>query len=74
MCVWFFEGYLYFASVLAGLTFIMIGIQLYQTRSNLYKIKRQAHCSCPVRVLRNNRFNDIDSAELIPGDVIEIPE
>ena len=36
-----------------------------------------AHYSCPVKVMRNgpqSHFTEMDSGDLVPGDVIEIPE
>lgn len=41
------------------------------------KIQRQAQYSCPVKVLRDGpngvQAKEVNSSELVPGDVIEIP-
>jgi cation-transporting ATPase 13A3/4/5 len=47
---------------------------MYDTISNLKRVQRQAHYTCPVKVLRDGQFKQVDSSELVPGDIIQIPE
>lgn len=66
--------YYYFAGCLIFLSLVALGIALYDTISNLKAIQRQAHYSCPIKVLRgakeNRSFIEIDSSELVPGDIV----
>lgn len=48
-----------------------------ETLRNLRSIRKMAHYSCPVNVMRSgieDELTMISSEELVPGDVIEVPE
>ncbi len=70
--------YYYFAGTLVGLSVIALVVALYDTVSNLNRIQEQAHYSCTVKALRgdkeNRKFVEISSVDLVPGDVIQIPD
>jgi cation-transporting P-type ATPase 13A2 len=66
--------YYIFAGCLIFLSIVALIIALYETISNLKAIQKQAHYSCPIKVLRgdkgNRGFTEIDSSELVPGDIV----
>jgi len=70
--------YYVFAGVLIGLSVIAVVVSLYDTISNLNRIKKQAQYTCQVKVLRgegaSRAFTEVNSAELVPGDIIQIPD
>ena len=50
---------------------------LVETLTNLKSIKKMAHYTCNVKVMRQGDeevLKEVASDELVPGDVIEIPE
>lgn len=70
--------YYYFAGCLVGLSIIALVVALYDTITNLKTIQEQAHYSCQIKALRgdkeNRKFVEISSVDLVPGDVIQIPD
>ena len=50
---------------------------LVETLKNLRSIRKMAHYSCNVNVMRSGNEDElttVSSEELVPGDVIEVPE
>ena len=78
--LWYCTQYYYYASVIVVLAIISLTLSVYSTYKNMKKIQEISRYSCPVKVYRkneNNEFMDgveINSTELVPGDVYEIPE
>lgn len=77
MALWFWDGYRYYATCLLIGSVMSITVTLYETLKNLKNVKRMAKYSCPINVMRSqdeNNLKEINSAALVPGDVIEVPE
>ena len=78
--LWYFTNYYYYASVIVILAILSLVLSVYGTYKNLKKIQEISRYSCPVKVYRRNENNEfmgpveISSTELVPGDMIEIPE
>ena len=78
--LWYCTEYYYYASVIIVLAIISLILSVYGTYKNLKKIQEISRYSCPVKVYRRNEKNEfmeaieMDSKELVPGDMIEIPE
>jgi cation-transporting ATPase 13A2 len=77
--LWFYNQYTNYAIVIVITTFVSLFISIYETRSNLLNIKNMAKYSCDVTVFRKNNRGEVEqhrinSRELVPGDVIQIPE
>jgi cation-transporting ATPase 13A3/4/5 len=50
-------------------------ISVFETKANMKKLREMAYYSCDVKVIRNGHdFLAAMSDELVPGDIIEIPE
>ena len=77
MCLWYVDGYRAYASCILIISVLSAGTSLVETRKNLKNIRLMALYSCPVKVMRKGEEDDLtamQSTELVPGDVIEIPE
>jgi cation-transporting ATPase 13A3/4/5 len=71
--LWMVDGSRYYAAAVTILTIISLATSLHDTRKNLKSIRQMALYECPVRVFRSKEI-EISSKELVPGDLIEIPE
>ena len=78
--LWYCTEYYYYASVIVVLTILSLILSVHGTYQNLKQIQTISRYSCPVKVYRKNENNDyldgveMDSRELVPGDLFEIPE
>ena len=78
--VFAFTGYVIYAMALLIVFAIAILIGVLETRKNMKHIEEISRYSCPIKVYRKNENNEvmegveIDSSELVPGDVYELPE
>ena len=78
--LWFCTNYYYYAAVVIVLVIISLVLNVYGTYKNLKRIQEMSRYSCPVIVYRKNENNEImegvemNSTELVQGDVFEIPE
>ena len=78
--LWYCTEYYYYASVIVVLAVISLVLSVYGTYKNMKKIQEISRYSCPVKVYRKNENNEfmggveMNSTELVPGDVYEIPE
>ena len=68
--LWYYEKYIYYASVIAGTSILSIAINLYQVRQLNEKIFHMAYYDIPVNVLRGNTVTQMSSVEVVPGDVV----
>ena len=77
MVLWFSDGYQYYAACILIISVMSAVTSLVETRRNLLNIKKMAYYSCPVNCMRGGNehsLTKLESSELVPGDVIEIPE
>ena len=78
--LWYSTNYYLYASVIVALAILSLVLSVYGTYKNLKKIQEISRYSCPVRVYRLNENNEyigpfeMNSTELVPGDMFEIPE
>ena len=78
--LWYCTEYYYYASVIVILTVISLILSVYGTYQNLKHLQEISRYSCPVKILRKNEKDELmdpvemDSSELVPGDLFEIPE
>ena len=77
MALWYWDGYRYYATCILIISVTSAATSLHETLTNLKNIRKMAYYSCKVNVMRSgdeNKLQEIDSINLVPGDVIEIPE
>ena len=78
--LWYSTQYYYYATVIVVLAILSLVLSVYGTYKNLKKIQEISRYSCPVKVYRLNENKEyigpleINSTELVPGDLYEIPE
>jgi len=75
--IWIFDSYLIYSAIIVFLSAISIGTTLYETRQTSLKLKSMAEFKSQVFVYRDHNMENklkIDSIELVPGDIMEVPE
>ncbi|EFC43379.1 predicted protein, partial [Naegleria gruberi] len=75
VCVWLSENYYVYAVAIAVMSSISSIISMYETRTNMVKLKEMTTFNCGVNKLSQHNSiskHRIDSTELLPGDLIEI--
>lgn len=79
MIIWAINGYYRSCVILSLLATLAIYTELSDTINNLERLRQMAYYECPVTVKRINSegkavYPQIESKELVPGDVILVPE
>jgi cation-transporting ATPase 13A2 len=72
--LWLVDGYRSYAYVIIFMTVVSLTSSLLETMRNLKTIRKMAYYECPVNVLRAGEIVRMSSVELVPGDLIEVPE
>jgi cation-transporting ATPase 13A3/4/5 len=73
MILWSLDEYYYYAACIFLITVISTISTLVETKQAMKRLKDISKFSCIVRVWRGGTWWDIDSEELVPGDVFEVP-
>lgn len=78
MAVFVWEGYRIYAGCIFVLSALSIMVTIYETRKNNESIRNMAKYVCPIMCMKvvneGAELAQIDSDELVPGDVIKVPE
>ena len=72
--LWINNGYEAYAYVIIVTTILSLLIATYETRSNLINIQQMAKYQCDVFAYREGKRIKIESSDLVPGDVFELPD
>ncbi|KAI7829102.1 hypothetical protein BX661DRAFT_142712 [Kickxella alabastrina] len=72
IAIWCSERYYYYSGVILIISAISISSTLVSTKHTVHKIREMARYTCPVRVIRDGRWMEIQSSELVPGDVLDL--
>lgn len=73
--LWTWDNYYYYASSILIISVGTVVLSLYETIKNHNEISRMARYRCPVKLMEENSSRRcVDSTDLVPGDVIEVPE
>jgi cation-transporting P-type ATPase 13A2 len=73
MTVWFVDDYIYYAFTILTITIISAIVELIQIRNNLLRLRKMTKSDCIITVRRNSEFTEKSSKDLVPGDIIQIP-
>ncbi|XP_063984663.1 polyamine-transporting ATPase 13A3-like isoform X1 [Diachasmimorpha longicaudata] len=74
LAVWFADGYYYYTAAIILMSLFGISSSILQTRRNQKNLHGTVASTEMVRVRRScGTFDTVSSAELVPGDVIELP-
>ena len=74
MVLWLWDGYQKYAACIFVISLWGVTQSLYETMSNIKNVRKMAEYECKVFVKRDGRDKEISSNELVPGDVIAIPD
>jgi hypothetical protein len=67
--LWYYEKYVYYASIILVTSVVSIGINLYQVMDLNAKIYEMAFYTTPMKVLRGKEVVECSSIDLVPGDI-----
>lgn len=75
MALWFTDGYRLYATAILVISTGSIVISLYENNRNNERVRSMAKYVCSVELLQQSgAFVKVQSDELLPGDVIKIPQ
>ena len=72
IALWCVEAYYYFAACIFVIAAVSICTTLIETRRRLFALREVAQFTSQVRVNRGGAWVTLDSAALIPGDVVQV--
>ncbi|KAK8775011.1 hypothetical protein V5799_010458 [Amblyomma americanum] len=72
--VWMVQLYYQFGVCVILLSIISVSVSVWQTRKQTRALKEAVHTESPVTVLRDSNEVTLSSKQLVPGDVIILPE
>ncbi|KAI5969729.1 hypothetical protein CANMA_001191 [Candida margitis] len=70
--LWLADDYYYYASCIFIISMVSIVNSLIETKSTMKRLQQISKFECEVRVWRNGFWKQIDSVDLVPGDIFEI--
>ncbi|KAJ2280135.1 hypothetical protein EV176_001163 [Coemansia sp. RSA 451] len=74
IAIWCVEEYYYYSAAIFVISLASIGSTLVSTKHTARRVRAMANYVCAVRVLRSNVWSDMESSELVPGDVVDLAE
>ena len=77
--LWMFDGYRMYACTILTVSTLSVAAEIIENLRNTSKISKMARYTCPVTIRLadskgNSILKELDSAELLPGDIIVVPE
>jgi magnesium-transporting ATPase (P-type) len=74
MTLWFWDGYRMYSSCILIISTGSIVASLMEQITNNERVRKMAKYSCAVDLMQSDSsFKNVQSSELLPGDVIRIP-
>lgn len=70
--LWLADDYYYYASCIFIISLVSIVNSLVETKSTIRRLQEMSRFSCDIRAWRNEFWTQIDSNDLVPGDVFEV--
>lgn len=70
--LWLQDDYYYYASCIFLISVVSVANSLLETKRTIKRLQEISKFSCEVRVWRNGFWKQIESIELVPGDVFEV--
>jgi magnesium-transporting ATPase (P-type) len=74
VALWMWDGCEKYAYCIMVISFISIFENLYETVKNINNIRKMAIFECPIEIKRKSGFMQMSSSELVPGDVVVVPD
>ncbi|KAJ2827602.1 hypothetical protein GGI24_002605, partial [Coemansia furcata] len=72
--IWSCEDYYYYACAIFVISAISIASTLISTKRTMRKIREMSAYTCMVRVLRAGHWSEVESSDLVPGDVFDLAD
>ncbi|XP_073986306.1 polyamine-transporting ATPase 13A3-like isoform X2 [Rhodnius prolixus] len=73
LAVWLNENYYYYAIAIIIMTIFGTASSVIQTHQNQKRLQKTVHSAGTITVKRNEKYEEISTGCLVPGDVIVIP-
>lgn len=74
LILWSMDEYYYYACAIFIISAVSIVTTLLETKASMKRLREVSRFECDVRVLRSGFWTNVDSAELVPGDVYEVTD
>ncbi|MCJ1461071.1 hypothetical protein MMC28_011453, partial [Mycoblastus sanguinarius] len=74
LILWSLDQYYYYAICIFFISIISITTTLIETKSTMKRLREISRFECEVRVLRNGFWRQVESSELVPGDIYEVSD
>lgn len=72
--LWYNNSYASYATVILITSILSLTFSVYETRQNFLNIQKMAKYSIKVKIVRDKKLVEIDSENLVPGDILIVPE
>jgi magnesium-transporting ATPase (P-type) len=72
--LWFWDGYQKYALCILFISVASVVENLHETVSNINSVRKMASYECDIVVRRGNLHKTIKSGQLVPGDVVVVPD
>ncbi|QGN16664.1 putative cation-transporting ATPase 2 [Kluyveromyces marxianus] len=72
--LWLADDYYYYAGCIFIISVLSIIDTVLETRKNSARLAEMSHFSCEVRVYKDGFWTQVNSSELVPGDLFEISD
>ncbi|KAF2086902.1 hypothetical protein K490DRAFT_57372 [Saccharata proteae CBS 121410] len=74
LILWSLDEYYYYAACIFAISVVSITSTLIETKATMRRLRDVSKFECNVRVLRNGFWRQVESSELVPGDVYEVTD
>ncbi|KAG0036369.1 hypothetical protein BGZ82_004307 [Podila clonocystis] len=74
MALWFADDYVYYAACIFVISTVSVITELIETKKTMRRMRAMSKFSCNTKVFRSGIWRNLDSEELVPGDVFEVTD
>lgn len=74
LILWSLDEYYYYAACIFLISVVSITATLIETKTTMRRLREVSKFECDVRVLRNGFWRQVESSDLVPGDVFEVTD
>ncbi|CCK71358.1 putative acid anhydride hydrolase KNAG_0G03010 [Huiozyma naganishii CBS 8797] len=72
--LWSLDEYYYYAACIFLISVLSISETLIETKKTSQNLSEMSHFNCEVRVFRDEFWTNVNSSELVPGDIYEVSD
>lgn len=72
--LWLADDYYYYAACIFVISVVSIVDTVFETKRNSQRIAEMSHFHCEVRVYKDGFWSQVNSNELVPGDIYEVSD